>query len=1404
MKKKCFKKIILGAITLILALICFGIWNKSEAADVVKTWDISANDGESNVTAIFYNDGKLVLNGTGKMKDFEYKKSPFKEIVEELKNVEIKSGITNIGENAFNNCEKLVGVKIEDGIISIGKSAFIFCYDLEEVVLPNSTSIIGSSAFRGCMRLKYINIPENLTSISNEVFMDCSNLNSIILTDKITNIGEYAFSSCKKLKNINIPDKTERIEKGAFDLCRYLKRIDIPKKTTYIANDAFNNCDRLESINVSNDNEKYASDNGVLFSKDKSVILKYPQGKIDDKYCIPNETKKIGAYTFLECRNLAEIQLVEGITEIEDFAFAGCRNITELKLLSGMRTINRYVFRNCNNLENIILPDGLMYINEGAFEGCSSLKEIDFPEGLKTINTNILSKCDNLERIYIPSSVEDISETLRGKKIKNIEVSENNNVYASENGVLFNKDKTRVLKYPAGNERKEYVIPDNVNEIGDYAFYSCRNLTNIVMPDGLTNIFRGAFSHCSNLKSINLPNSLTKIEEGYLLYESGVFYECSSLEKIIIPEKITSIGAFTFCKCTNLTDVTLPAGLINIGDYAFNECDSLTNINIPQIIISIGKEAFSKCNNLKNFELPDGIMDIGNNAFKESKIIITISTNSLDNQEIELPNIIKRANTEGDLLKSDNGFEVYRGKCNSDYSKITINISEILNKTAKIRVKSGKLEDLTVEIVPSGMISYSTTDWTNGSVRAIMHITEGERIINNDGNYFYDFKENGEFKFRYIDIGNVEKEIIASVSIIDKENPTISSVETDPKGRTRDSVTLRINAIDSLSGVSNVKGYSFDDGLTWQNNNEKVYNENIDDIIIKVKDKAGNIITYDPVSITQMIELTDIRIIKEPSKKIYIEGQDFEQDGMRVEAIFDDDTVEEINNIYAIDGKNLKLDQTSVNISYTENGIIKTVEQPITVNKKQLLGIKIKQEPKNKIYGEGTNFETEDMKVEAIYDNGKSEEVSNYEVINGENLKLGQTIVTISYMEDGVTKTTTQDITVVKKAISEIKVTKEPIKTIYTEGQNFESEGMVVTAIYNEGSTKEITDYTVIDKDNLILGKTNVTISYTENEVTKTTTQDITVVRKELSSIIVTKEPSKINYIEGEDFEDNGIEVTAIYNNGSTVKLNKYNYRIIDKDNLVLGQMNVTISYTENKVTKTTTQYITVEAKKLWSINITKVPTKTNYIEEQNFDATGMIVMATYNNRRVKELTNYTVVDGKNLTIGKTSVTISYTENGVTKTVEQPITVTGKGKNEVKVKTYGVIRENGTNYIEKIMPNTRIEVLKRNIETNGTVEIYKGNEKINDNSKPIGTGMEIVIKFDNEEVKYTVIVTGDLTGNGKMGIGDLSKLSRYAAGLDKTLIGAYLRASDVVKDGKYGRISDISKMSRVLAGMDNL
>ena len=166
-----------------------------------------------------------------------------------------------------------------------------------------------------------------------------------------------------------------------------------------------------------------------------------------------------------------------------------------------------------------------------------------------------------------------------------------------------------------------------------------------------------------------------------------------------------------------------------------------------------------------------------------------------------------------------------------------------------------------------------------------------------------------------------------------------------------------------------------------------------------------------------------------------------------------------------------------------------------------------------------------------------------------------------------------------------------------------------------------------------------------------------TVNKAPLSSIAVTNAPTKTTYIAGDNFDTTGMVVTATYNDDSTAVVN--GYTVTDGNNLTAGKTSVTISYTEGGVTKTITQNITVNAasKVLSRIAVTTPPTKTTYIEGNNFDTTGMVVTATYNDDSTAVVNGYTVTDGNNLTAGKTSVTISYTEGGVTKTITQNITV---------------------------------------------------------------------------------------------------------------------------------------------------
>ena len=298
------------------------------------------------------------------------------------------------------------------------------------------------------------------------------------------------------------------------------------------------------------------------------------------------------------------------------------------------------------------------------------------------------------------------------------------------------------------------------------------------------------------------------------------------------------------------------------------------------------------------------------------------------------------------------------------------------------------------------------------------------------------------------------------------------------------------------------------------------------------------------------------------------------------------------------------------------------------------------------------------------------EEITNYEIIGGDNLQEGTTSVTIRYTEDGITKETTQTIKVngsgqgEEKTLESIYISQKPTKLIYNEGENFDDTGMVVIAKYSDGTENRITDYEIFNGEDLKAGATSVTIRYTENGVIKETTQKITVnfdaTDLELSEIYIKESPEKIVYNEGEDFDATGMVVIARYSDGTEKEIS--NYEIIGGDNLQEGTTSVIIRYQENEIIKETMQTITVkneqeEVVTLEEIYIKTEPNKTNYKPGENFDNSGMVVIAKYSDGSEKEITNYEIVGGDNLQEGTTSVTIRYTENGIIRNITQKILV---------------------------------------------------------------------------------------------------------------------------------------------------
>ena len=181
-----------------------------------------------------------------------------------------------------------------------------------------------------------------------------------------------------------------------------------------------------------------------------------------------------------------------------------------------------------------------------------------------------------------------------------------NSVQSNDNSTDFEIINGVLNKYngPGG----DVVIPDGVTHIGDEAFHSCYNLTNVTIPGSVTSIGEQAFSSCFRLMSLTIPNGVTIIGE-------EAFSGCSSLTSITIPGSVTSIGKAAFLFCTGLTRVTFLDGVTSIGVCQFYGCDHLTNVTIPNSVTSIGSQAFDSCTRLTSVPIPDSVTDIGNNAF---------------------------------------------------------------------------------------------------------------------------------------------------------------------------------------------------------------------------------------------------------------------------------------------------------------------------------------------------------------------------------------------------------------------------------------------------------------------------------------------------------------------------------------------------------------------------------------------------------------------------------------------------------------------------------------------------------------------------------------------------------------------------------------------------------------------
>lgn len=296
------------------------------------------------------------------------------------------------------------------------------------------------------------------------------------------------------------------------------------------------------------------------------------------------------------------------VTSIGEKAFYFCESLTKVTIPNSVTSIGEDAFFYCRSLASVTIPNSVISIGDSAFYGCASITSITIPNSVASMDECAFYGCTGLKSITIPNSVTSIASTafMDCSSLANITVGSKNKNYSSEDGVLFNKDKTELCIYPAGNSKKEYKIPSSVTSIGNDSFSDCKNLKNITISNSVAIIGAYAFSDCSSLTKVTIPDSTVRIG-------ANAFIGCTSLTNITVDSKnkdyLSENGVLFNKEKTKLVaypiansrkEYIIPSSVIGIFDFSFERCENLEKVTLYSNVTAIGFSAFSECPKIKD------------------------------------------------------------------------------------------------------------------------------------------------------------------------------------------------------------------------------------------------------------------------------------------------------------------------------------------------------------------------------------------------------------------------------------------------------------------------------------------------------------------------------------------------------------------------------------------------------------------------------------------------------------------------------------------------------------------------------------------------------------------------------------------------------------------------------------
>lgn len=419
-----------------------------------------------------------------------------------------------------------------------GKTVLGGCdQEISSVVIPDGVEVISDFAFADCSLLKNIELPKSLKTIGDRAFSGCKSLTSIKIPGSVKNLDcDWVFWYCEKLKRIELEEGIESLG-DIFPGCTAVKTITIPNSLRNLDGLVFSDFKLLRSIVLTKDNPYFVLENNVLYSKDKKRIIR-ALPCIGPHFVVP-----------------------KSVRIIDRLAFSGCKYLEEITIHNHVRSIGNGAFSYCKKLKCIVLPKSLRKIEQHTFQECSTLSEVVLQSGIREIEWNAFFMCKSLHRIHLPESVRTI-QTGFASSLKEYTVSPDNKYFTAIDGVLYNKNLTKLIEMPRERNIRKFTVPDSVTSIGYSAFRNCKKIGNVILPKELKVIEIDAFYGCSSLKSVLLPYGIKKIP-------SNTFRDCKSLAYVELPDKLRVIEDGAFWGCDLLQFVFPPLSLRYVGNLAF-------------------------------------------------------------------------------------------------------------------------------------------------------------------------------------------------------------------------------------------------------------------------------------------------------------------------------------------------------------------------------------------------------------------------------------------------------------------------------------------------------------------------------------------------------------------------------------------------------------------------------------------------------------------------------------------------------------------------------------------------------------------------------------------------------------------------------------------------------------------